>query len=78
MKVGFFLNDLEANGTATINATQTKAQTANVTNALTKIPDLLLESQSPRLLRTAAVEELNPSMMTGTELEWALKARFIG
>lgn len=52
-------------------------QAAKATNILTKTPDLLLESQSPRLLRTADVEELRPSILTGPELEWTLKARFI-
>lgn len=69
MAVGDFLKDLETYGIVTIKAAQIMAEAAKVTNALIKIPDLLFESQSPRLLRIAVVEELNPSILTGVKLE---------
>ena len=40
------------------------------------IPVLLFESQSPRLLRTAEVEEPNPSMLAAIEVEFTLKGRW--
>lgn len=60
-----------------MRAAVTKEAATKETKAFTKIPDLLRESQSPLLFRIAPVEELNPSILAGTELEITLKARFI-
>ena len=60
-------------GTARKVAKETIAAAIKKTIILKNTLDLPRESQSSRLLRTAAVEEPNPSMLAVTKVEFKLK-----